>query len=104
MDRHTATKQIRQLAQDETRVFFTEHAKKRNPQEGKFPLTKDQVLNCLTHGYVKDDPVDDIKVPNGKKCTITRFVPRECHEVVVVFVPSENILVITAYECGKTAR
>lgn len=104
MNKDAATAMIRRIAKCDEKVFLTRHAKERDPDQGKYPLTKDQILNCLRLGSVVENPAQDSKIPGGWKCVMRRFVARECHEVVVVFVPETQALVITAYPFFNTVR
>ena len=104
MNKDAATMMIRKIAKCEDKVFFTRHAKERDPDQGKYPLTKDQILNCLCLGSVVDNPEQDGKIAGGWKCVMRRFVARECHEIVLVFVPETQVLVITAYPFFNAIR
>lgn len=104
MNREAATMMIRKIAKCEGKVFLTRHARERDPDRGKYPLTKDQILNCLCFGSVIENPVEDGKIAGGWKCVMRRFVARECHEVVAVFIPETQILVVTAYPFISTIR
>jgi len=78
MNKVDAKKAVRKLAEDD-RIAFTSHAKKRNPVGGKFPLTREQVRNCLIHGVITEGPAPDIKEPGGWKMRITRLRAKEEH-------------------------
>jgi hypothetical protein len=86
------------------RIAFTLHARTRHPARGKFPLTREQVKNCLIHGVVTEGPAPDIKEPDGWKMRVTRMRDREEHEVACVLVPDRHLLVITAYGYRKRRR
>ncbi|NJM91986.1 MAG: hypothetical protein HC861_04485 [Rhodospirillaceae bacterium] len=103
MDKTAARNAVRTLALGD-RIAFTLHAKKRSPAGGKFPLTREQVKNCLIHGVVTEGPAPDLKEPNGWKMRITRLRDREKHEVACVLIVDENVLVITGYGYGRRSR
>ena len=103
MNRSDARKAIRSLALSD-RIAFTLHAKKRNPIAGKFPLTREQVKNCLIHGVITEGPAPDIKVVNGWKVRVTRLREQEEHEVACVLVIEEGVLIITGYGYRRKRR
>ena len=103
MNKVDARKSVRKLAESD-RIAFTEHARKRDPARGKFPLTREQVRNCLIHGVITEGPSQDIKEPNGWKMRITRVRDQEEHEVVCVLVVDKNVLIITGYGYGRRQR
>ena len=103
MNQADARKAVRALAAGD-RIAFTLHARRRHPARGKFPLTREQVKNCLLHGIVTEGPAPDIKEPNGWKMRMTRVRDREEHEVACVLIPDEHLLVITAYGYRKRQR
>ena len=76
----------------------------RDPPRGKFPLTREQVKNCLIHGVITEGPTRDIKEPNGWKMRITRLRDREEHEVACVLIMERIVLIITAYEYRRRGR
>lgn len=99
MNKRQAEADIRMIAKsDSGRVFLTEHAKKRNPKSGKYPLTKAEIVDVLSFGHVVEGPAPDILLANGWKFTMTRHTDGHCHTVVGVLVPETKILVITAFE------
>ncbi|HEV8389443.1 MAG TPA: hypothetical protein VGQ35_06360 [Dongiaceae bacterium] len=103
MDRIAAKNAVRALALGD-RIAFTLHAKRRDPAGGKFPLTREQVKNCLIHGVVTEGPARDIKEPDGWKMRITRFRDRERHEVACVLIVEKNVLVVTGYGYRRRQR
>ena len=103
MDKTAAKSAVKALALGD-RIIFTLHAKKRNPVGGKFPLTREQVKNCLIHGVITEGPAPDLKEPNGWKMRITRLRDQEKHEVACVLVVNRNVLVITGYGYGRRSR
>ena len=103
MDKAAARSAIRTLALGD-RIVFTQHAKKRDPAGGKFPLTREQVKNCLIHGVVTEGPAPDIKELNGWKMRLTRLRDQERHEVVCVLIVDRDVLVITGYGYGRRSR
>lgn len=96
MTRHEAAAWIRTLASEE-RLALTAHAKRRQPERGKQPLTRAQIANCLIKGVITEGPAPDIREPNGWKVTVTRFLEGEKHKVAAVLVVDERVVVITAY-------
>ena len=103
MDKVAAKNAVKALALGD-RIVFTLHAKKRNPAGGKFPLTREQVKNCLIHGVVTEGPAPDLKEPNGWKMRLTRLRDQERHEVACVLIVERNVLVITGYGYGRRSR
>jgi hypothetical protein len=103
MDRVAAKNAVKALALGD-RIVFTLHAKKRDPVRGKFPLTREQVKNCLVHGVVTEGPTPDLKEPDGWKMRITRLRDQEKHEVACVLIVDKNVLVITAYGSARRSR
>lgn len=53
-----AQKLIKDIAADSSRVVFTIHAEKRMRQRR---ITRIQILRCLTHGHIIEDPALSIK-------------------------------------------
>lgn len=100
MNRHTAKAAIETLV-TAGRMAFTEHAKARDPSRGKYPLTREQIRNCLLNGSITEGPFPDIKVTDGWKVTVTRFKADEKHEVAAVLIVEKNVLVITGYGWDK---
>jgi len=103
MDKVTAKNAIKALALGD-RIVFTLHAKRRDPARGKFPLTREQVKNCLIHGVITEGPVPDLREPDGWKMRLTRLRDREKHEVACVLIVDKDVLVITAYGYGRRSR
>ena len=103
MDKVSAKNAVKALALGD-RIVFTLHAKKRNPAGGKFPLTREQVKNCLIHGVITEGPAPDLKEPNGWKMRLTRLRDGEQHEVACVVIVDKNVLVITAYGYARRSR
>ena len=86
------------------RVALTLHAKERDPARGKYPLTREQITNCLLQGAISEGPVPDIRETNGWKVTVTRFKADEKHEVAAVLIIEKRVLVITGYGWEKRVR
>lgn len=103
MNRGDARKAIRALAARD-RIAFTLHAKTRDPGAGKFPLTREEVKNCLIHGVITEGPVRDIREPDGWKMRVTRLREEEEHEVACVLMLDWGVLVITAYGYRRKRR
>ncbi|HJT14810.1 MAG TPA: hypothetical protein VJ790_19460 [Dongiaceae bacterium] len=103
MDKASAKNAVKALALGD-RIVFTLHAKKRDPARGKFPLTREQVKNCLIHGVVTEGPAPDLKEPNGWKMRLTRLRDQERHEVACVLIVNRNVLIITGYGYGRRSR
>lgn len=103
MNRGDAKKAVKALALGD-RIAFTLHAKKRNPAAGKFPLTREQVKNCLIHGVITEGPSPDIKAANGWKMRLTRLREQEEHEVACVLIVDRGVLVITGYGYRRKRR
>lgn len=103
MNKADAKKVVRKLAEGD-RIAVTLHAKKRNPAGGKFPLTREQVKNCLIHGIITEGPAPDIKEPDGWKMRITRVRAEEEHEVACVLIVDKNVLIITGYGYRRRQR
>ena len=103
MNAGDARKAVRALAAS-SRIAFTLHAKTRNPAARKFPLTREQVKNCLIHGVITEGPVPDIREPDGWKMRITRLREQEAHEVACVLIPEQNVLIITGYGYRRKRR
>lgn len=103
MDKVSAKNAVKALALGD-RILFTRHAKTRDPARGKFPLTREQVKNCLIHGVVTEGPAPDLKESNGWKMRITRLRDQEKHEVACVLIVDRNVLVITGYGYSRRAR
>lgn len=96
MNRPTAEAAIKALAQA-GEIALTDHAKTRDSGRGKYPLTREQIKNCLLNGSITEGPFPDIKVGGGWKVTVTRFREGEKHEVAAVLIVERNVLVITGY-------
>lgn len=103
MNRADAKRAVRKLAEADL-ITLTEHAKKRDPERGKFPLTREQMKNCLIHGVITEGPAPDIKEPAGWKMRITRTRDSEEHEVACVLVVERNVLIITGYGYRRRQR
>ncbi len=103
MDRPTAKAAIENLV-DAGRMALTEHAKTRDPKYGKYPLTREQIKNCLLNGTITEGPAPDIKEADGWKVTLTRFKAEEKHEVAAVLIVEKRVLVITGYGWEKKVR
>ena len=93
------------------KIHHTKHADIRDPRRGKFPLTREQIANCLLVGTITEGPAPDIKLQDGWKLTVTRFKADEKHEVAAVLVAQksadgaeEYILVITGYGWAPVKR
>ena len=85
------------------KIALTKHANIRDPKLGKYPLTREQIKNCLLNGSITEGPAPDIKEVGGWKVTITRFKEDEKHEVSAVVIVEKSVLVITGYGCEKKA-
>lgn len=103
MDRPTARAAITDLV-NAGRVAFTKHSGIREPARGKFPLTREQVRNCLLNGLISEGPVPDIREAGGWKVTVTSFRADERHEVAAVLIVETRVLVITGYGWEKVSR
>lgn len=104
MDAQAATRCINRLAIVEQTIFITRHARNREPERGKFPLTAKQIFDCLRLGRVTEGPVPDIKAAGYWVCTVTRFRDGESHQCAVSFCPETRIIVITGYCYTKRRR
>lgn len=100
MDRPTAKAAIEELVKA-GKVALTDHAKTRDPKRGKYPLTREQISNCLLNGSITEGPVQDIKIADGWKVTVTRFKADEKHEVAAVLIIEKRVLVITGFGWDK---
>ncbi|WP_148213472.1 hypothetical protein [Rhodospirillum centenum] len=98
-----ARAQIRFLAEAD-RLLLLRHARNREPGAGKFPLTREQIRQCLLHGVVREGPSPDIREPEGWKFTMRRLREGERHEVAGVLIPGRNVLVITGYGWDRIGR
>ena len=103
MNKIDAKKAVRKLAETD-RIVFTEHARIRHPAGGKFPLSREQVKNCLIHGVITEGPTPDIKESNGWKMRIARLRDQEEHEVACVLIVDRNVLIITGYGYRRRQR
>lgn len=103
MDKVSARNAVKALALGD-RIVFTLHARNRDPARGKFPLTREQVKNCLVHGVITEGPAPDLKEPDGWKMRITRLRDQEKHEVACVLIEDKNVLVITGYGYSRRTR
>lgn len=100
MNRTRAKAHIEFLAKAD-RIAPSYHALTRAPEEGKYPLTREQMKQCLIHGVIVEGPFSDIKEPEGWKFTVRRFREGERHEVVGVLIPETKVLVVTGYGWEK---
>ena len=100
MDRQTAKTAIEALVKA-GKMALTDHAKNRDPTRGKYPLTGEQIRNCLSNGSISEGPTPDIREANGWKVTVTRYKADEKHEVATVPIVEKKVLVITAYGWEK---
>ncbi len=99
MHKRRAEEQIHEIANsDSGRVFLYKHAKKRDPEIGKLPLTKPQMTGVLACGRITEGPSPDSIVANGWKFTMTRAMNMHTYYVAGVLVPDDTVLVITGYE------
>ena len=103
MNRTDAKRAVRKLAEAD-RIALTGHAEKRDPDKGKFPLTREQIKNCLIHGVITEGPAPDIREPDGWKMLITRTRDSEAHEVACVLIVDRNVLIITGYGYRRRQR
>ena len=104
MDRQTAMTAIEALVMA-GKMALTDHAKNRDPTRGKYPLTGEQIRNCLLNGSISEGPTPDIRETDGWKVTVTRYRADEKHEVAAVLIVEKKVLVITGYGWEKlTAR
>jgi hypothetical protein len=103
MNRVQAKAYIKFLAEVD-RIAPLTHALTREPEKGKYPLTREQMKQCLIHGTIVEGPASDIKMTNGWKFTMHRFREGERNEVVGVLIPNRKVLVITAYGWEKSKR
>lgn len=97
MDKREAEGHIHALASSGS-VFLKEHAKRRKPEAGKFPLTIVEIILVLERGRITEGPVEDIEVEGGWKFTMTRTRDGHTYQVAGVVIPKESILVITGFE------
>lgn len=100
MDQPTAKAAIVTLVKA-GKFALTTHAKIRDPKRGKYPLTREQIGNCLLNGTITEGPIPDIKIADGWKVTVTRFKSDEKHEVAAVVIVERRVLVITGYGWEK---
>jgi len=100
VNRPAAEKAIRSQVRAR-KVALTNHAKTRNPSAGKYPLTGEQIRNCLLNGSITEGPFRDIKEEGGWRVTVTRFKEDEKHEVAAVLIVEKRVLVITGYGWEK---
>jgi hypothetical protein len=83
-------------------IFLRIHARRRKPEVGKFPLTIIEITFVLERGRVTEGPTEDIEIEGGWKFTMTRARDGHIYEVAGVFVPREQVVVITGFE-NKTS-
>jgi hypothetical protein len=100
MNRVQAKAHIKFLA-EEDRIAPLTHALTRAPEKGKYPLTREQMKQCLIHGTIVEVPASDIKITNGWKFTMHRFREGERNEVAGVLMPEQKVIVITGYGWAK---
>ena len=99
MDKRRAEHAIHTIAlTDSGRVYLTNHARLRDPDGGKRPLTKPEILAVLEYGRIIEGPVEDIKVAGGWKFTMARHYEGHYYRVAGVLVPEFRVLVITGFE------
>lgn len=106
MDKIAAKRAIVALAQA-GKLALTMHAKVRAPGKGKYPLTREQITNCLLHGNLIEGPTPDFQTKGDKdawKFTMARLKPGEQHVVAGVLIVETCVLVITGFEWSKSAR
>lgn len=106
MDKISAKRAIAALAQG-GKLALTQHAKLRAPDKGKYPLTLEQIRNCLIHGNVVEGPTPDFQTKGDKdawKFTMERLKATERHVVAGVLIVETRILVITGFEWSKPTR
>jgi len=106
MDRSSAKRAIATLARD-GKLALTQHAKDRAPEKGKYPLTLEQIRNCLIHGNIIEGPAPDLLARGHKdawKFTVERLKAAERHIVAGVLIVETRILVITGFEWSKPVR
>jgi hypothetical protein len=106
LDNAAFLKEVRQLAADRTKFVVTNHARKRNPGQGKFPLSDRAILNCInaTGAWVSERPVTDLREAGGWKGRISYREPGTLTEISCVVVPRTRLLIITAYEVRQLSR
>jgi hypothetical protein len=100
MNRVQAKAHIKFLAEAD-RIAPLTHALTRAPDNGKYPLTREQMKQCLIHGTIVEGPASDIKVTDGWKFTMHRFREGERNEVAGVLMPERKVIVITGYGWEK---
>jgi|SRR5688500_12695208 hypothetical protein len=100
MNRVQAKAHIKFLAEAD-RIAHLTHALTRAPEKGKYPLTREQMKQCLIHGTIVEGPASDIKVTDGWKFTMHRFREGERNEVAGVLIPERKVIVITGYGWAK---
>ncbi|MBF0333548.1 MAG: hypothetical protein HQL40_07855 [Alphaproteobacteria bacterium] len=96
MDRIKAKSAIEELVKAGA-MALTAHAKVRSPAQGKNPLTREEIKNCLLRGSITEGPAPDMRQTNGWRVTVTRFRAEEKHEVAAVLILEQRVLVITGY-------
>ena len=100
MNRVQAKAHIKFLAEAD-RIAHLTHALTRAPEKGKYPLTREQMKQCLIYGTIVEGPASDIKVADGWKFTMHRFRQGERNEVAGVLIPERKVIVITGYGWEK---
>ncbi len=89
-------------------VYLTAHARLRDPQAGKPPLTRQEIIATLANGNVTENPVPDIST-GGWRFKVTRALDLHIFQVVGVLISpdtddtGDKIMVITGYEVKPTA-
>jgi len=103
MNKTKALALARDLARRD-KIAFTTHAKKRNPKAGKYPLSREQVKECVLRGQITEGPYPDVG-NSGWKFTMKRFADTENHEAVLIIKEDVLvILVVTAYATSGKRR
>ncbi|GEM_PF-3215819 len=106
MDKSSAKRAIIALARD-GKLALTQHAKTRAPEAGKYPLTLEQIRNCLLYGNITEGPTPDFLAKSDKgawKFAMERLRATERHTVAGVLIVETRILVITGFEWSKPVR
>ncbi len=91
-----AKRLLTEIANESSKVFFTDHAEKRMKQR---KITRMQVIRCLQHGRFSEGPYLDIK--GNWKFNIGTFSAGEHLTVVAAFekdTSGNHVVVITAYK------
>jgi hypothetical protein len=106
MDEDSFLREARRLTADRSRFVVTDHARRRDPANGKFPIPDKAIVNCINGNgaWVSEGPAIDLKEACGWKGRISRREPGTLTEVACVVVPRTRILIITAYEVHTFTR